>query len=194
MLGRHALRPDCATSLVAPELVLGTLREGLRIFHTLNTPFQRAALMMFMISEVHPFADGNGRLARAMMNAELSAAEEFRILIVTSYRTDYLDSLRRLSRRNDPSIYPKMLARAHEFSSLLRYESLEELTRTLTACNAFDDTERRSSSSPAPSYLATPPRSSAAERADERARRPPRAARACRAAPDRPSISRDMYL
>ena len=27
--------------------------------------------MMFMISEIHPFLDGNGRLARVMMNAEL---------------------------------------------------------------------------------------------------------------------------
>jgi fido (protein-threonine AMPylation protein) len=35
--------------------------------------------MMFLISEVHPFADGNGRIARIMMNAELVAAGEERI-------------------------------------------------------------------------------------------------------------------
>ncbi|REG82489.1 Fic/DOC family protein [Algoriphagus antarcticus] len=26
---------------------------------------------MFLVSEVHPFLDGNGRIARVMMNAEL---------------------------------------------------------------------------------------------------------------------------
>ena len=30
--------------------------------------------MMFMMSEVHPFDDGNGRLARLMMNTELVSA------------------------------------------------------------------------------------------------------------------------
>ena len=29
--------------------------------------------MMFLVSEVHPFVDGNGRIARIMMNAELVA-------------------------------------------------------------------------------------------------------------------------
>jgi hypothetical protein len=76
------------TLFVAPELVRGTLAEGLRIFKTLRTPFQRAAFLMFVVLEIHPFVDGNGRLARAMMNAELAAAGENRILIVTSYRTD----------------------------------------------------------------------------------------------------------
>jgi len=32
----------------------------------------RALLAMFIVSEVHPFIDGNGRLARLVMNAELS--------------------------------------------------------------------------------------------------------------------------
>jgi len=31
--------------------------------------------MMFLVSEVHPFLDGNGRIARVMMNAELILAE-----------------------------------------------------------------------------------------------------------------------
>jgi hypothetical protein len=43
--------------------------------HALDHPFKRAAFMLFLISEVHPFIDGNGRVARVMMNAELVAGD-----------------------------------------------------------------------------------------------------------------------
>lgn len=36
-------------------------------------PFAKAVYMTFLVSEVHPFLDGHGRIARVMMNAELSA-------------------------------------------------------------------------------------------------------------------------
>ncbi len=50
--------------------------------------------MMFLVSEVHPFADGNGRVARLMMNSELVARAEVRITIPTVYRNNYLAALR----------------------------------------------------------------------------------------------------
>ncbi|MBW2461790.1 MAG: Fic family protein [Deltaproteobacteria bacterium] len=131
------------THFVAPELVEGTFEQGLSLFDTLTTPFQRAAFMMFMVAEVHAFDDGNGRLARAMMNAELWAGGEARILIATAYRTDYLGTLRRLSRDQAPRDYVRMLNRAHEFSSRLDFADLSALTRTLEDCNAFDDSGRR---------------------------------------------------
>jgi Fic family protein len=131
------------TLFVAPELVRGTLAEGLRIFESLRTPFQRAAFVMFVILEIHPFMDGNGRLARATMNAELASAGEDRILIVTSYRTDYLGALRRLSRSDDPVVYLRMLDRAQEFASRLDYDDLDRLLAVLAECNAFDDTDLR---------------------------------------------------
>ena len=37
--------------------------------------------MMFLVSEVQPFADCNGRIARVMMNAALAAAQQVRVLI-----------------------------------------------------------------------------------------------------------------
>jgi len=131
------------TQFVSPELVEGTLERGLSLFATLTTQFQRAAFMMFLVTEVHPFDDGNGRLARAMMNAELWAGGEARILIATAYRTDYLGTLRRLSRDQAPRDYVRMLDRVHEFSSRLDYADLPALTRTLEECNAFDDSGRR---------------------------------------------------
>jgi Fic family protein len=41
---------------------------------------------MFLVAEVHPFSDGNGRLSRIMMNPELVAAGEQRIVVPTIYR------------------------------------------------------------------------------------------------------------
>jgi hypothetical protein len=131
------------TTFVAPELVQGTLARGFELFHTLATPFQRAAFMMLLIAEIHPFDDGNGRLARAMMNAELASAFENRIVIVTSYRPDYLGGLRRLSRAQDPSVYIRMLDHAHEFTARLELGDLDALVATLESCNAFDDSELR---------------------------------------------------
>jgi len=131
------------THFVSPELVEGTLEQGLGVLTQLTTGFQRAALMMFLVAEVHPFDDGNGRLSRAMMNAELWSDGEARILVPTAYRTDYLGTLRRLSRDAAPRDFVRMLDRAHEFTARLDFEDMQELKQTLERCNAFDDTELR---------------------------------------------------
>jgi Fic family protein len=47
--------------------------EHFEIGHRLIDPFQRAVYVMFVVAEVHPFLDGNGRVARIAMNAELTA-------------------------------------------------------------------------------------------------------------------------
>jgi Fic family protein len=94
---------------------------------------------MFVISEIHPFLDGNGRIARVMMNAELVKANQTRIIIPTVYRDDYLGALRRLTRNNDPSVYIKMLQRAQEFSATLIANDMEALEKHFTQCNAFKE-------------------------------------------------------
>ena len=59
------------TFFVDFELVKGTLIKGFDFYKALKDPFAKAAYIMFMVSEIHPFLDGNGRIARVMMNAEL---------------------------------------------------------------------------------------------------------------------------
>jgi Fic family protein len=95
--------------------------------------------MMFLVSEVHPFSDGNGRIARVMMNAELVAAGLRRIIIPTVFRDDYLGALRALSRKGDPAAYLRMLDRAQEFSASIDFSDLAAARRELTASNAFKD-------------------------------------------------------
>src|SRR3546814_12896837 len=82
------------TLFVAPDLVEGTLGRGYDLCQALGDPLHRSIYMMALVSEVHPFADGNGRIARIMMNAELVAGGEERIIIPTDYRTDYLTALK----------------------------------------------------------------------------------------------------
>jgi len=60
----------------------------------------RALYVMLVVSEVHPFTDGNGRVARLMMNAELSAVGDARIVTPNVFRNEYISSLRRVSTSN----------------------------------------------------------------------------------------------
>lgn len=118
-------------------LVEGTLIRGYEIYQALNHPFKRAAFMLFLVSEVHPFLDGNGRIARIMMNAELVAAGQAKILIPTVYRDDYMGALRKLTRRSLVAPYLKMLERAQDFSLTVRGEDISQMQDHLERCNAF---------------------------------------------------------
>jgi Fic family protein len=125
------------TLFVTPELVVGTMTRGLSILPSLADPFQRAVFMMFFISETHPFNDGNGRLARAMMNAELIAGGQRRIIIPTAYRDDYLGGLRRLSRQDDPRTLIQVLDFAQRFTAAIDFRNLDEAGLALEECGAF---------------------------------------------------------
>ncbi|MCU4190061.1 Fic family protein [Flavobacterium sp. HXWNR29] len=127
------------THFVDHTLVRGTLIKGFDYYQALQEPFAKAAYIMFMISEIHPFLDGNGRIARVMMNAELVKANQTRIIIPTVYRDDYLGALRRLTRNDDPAVYIRMLQRAQEFSATLVASEMEALENQLTQSNAFKE-------------------------------------------------------
>lgn len=128
-----------ATTFVAPDLVQGTLKIGFEIFQGLEEPFQRAVFMMFLVSEIHPFLDGNGRIARIMMNAELVAAGEERIVIPTVYRGNYLAALKALSQSARPEPMIRMLEFAQKWTASVDWGELNETHRQLERCNAFLD-------------------------------------------------------
>lgn len=125
------------TDFVDFNLVRGTLIRGFDYYRALTDPFARAAYMMFMISEVHPFNDGNGRIARVMMNAELVHAGQSKIIIPSVFRIDYLGALRKLTRQQDPTTYIRMLQRARSFSSTIQGNDMDQMQNILTQSNAF---------------------------------------------------------
>jgi len=130
------------THFVDFNLVRGTLIKGFDYYRALSNPFAKAAYIMFIISEIHPFLDGNGRIARVMMNAELVKGKQTKIIIPTVYRDDYLGALRRLTRQKDPAVYVKMLQRAQEFSATIKANDMNEAELHLEACNAFKEHDK----------------------------------------------------
>ena len=127
------------THFVDFQQVRGTLKKGFEIYSALRHPFARALFMLFMISEVHPFIDGNGRISRIMMNAELTAAGQSKIIIPTVFRTDYLGALRQLTRKNNPEKLINAIQRVRQFSYNLHGENFDEIRSYMEHCNAFKE-------------------------------------------------------
>lgn len=126
------------TQFVAPAHVIGTLDYGFELARGLATPFQRACALMFVLAEVHPFDDGNGRIARALMNAELVAADEARIIIPTVFRDDYLTGLRTLSRAGEAHPFIQVMDYAQRWVAALDWSSFASAERTMRATSAFE--------------------------------------------------------
>lgn len=137
--GSFERRPNRAgaTTFVHPDLVAGTLHEGYRYYEALPAGLARAIFMMYLIAEIHPFTDGNGRVARVLMNAELTAAGEQRIVIPLSFRDDYLRALRALSRGGDPRPLVRVLDFAQRYAAAIDWSELRRAERMLERTNAF---------------------------------------------------------
>lgn len=121
------------------RLVRGTLKKAFEIYSAVQDPVAKAYFILFMVSEVHPFNDGNGRISRLMMNAELTAAGMPKIIIPTVFRIDYVGALKRLTQNGDPSTIVRAMERVRLFSSQLDGSDYDSLKAYLEACNAFRD-------------------------------------------------------
>ena len=126
------------TEFVSPRLVRGTLVEGSKILPTLPAGMARALLAMFIVAEVHPFNDGNGRLSRLVMNAELSVAGGCRIIIPTLFREEYLDCLRVLTREGDPLPYIGAMQKIQRWTASFDYDDIDQVIADMKSCNAFE--------------------------------------------------------
>lgn len=122
---------------VEPDLVEGTLRAGFDLSQTLESPNAKAFFLSFVVAEVHPFMDGNGRLSRALMNAILVTNGYDRAIIPTVFRDDYLTAISALSNNANPEPFIKMLSRAQQWTSHIPDTTLKESFVYLRQTNAF---------------------------------------------------------
>jgi len=136
--GRFKERANRAgtTEFVSPDLVIGTLRQGFDIGRSVVSPFARAVYMMFLTAEVHPFTDGNGRVARIMMNAELVSAGEVRIIIPTVYRNNYLSALRGATHNGHFAALYAMVDFARRWTAQVDFASRPSAEADLARTNA----------------------------------------------------------
>jgi len=126
------------TEFVAPALVRGTLVQGSLLLPTVPAGMPRALLAMFVVTEVHPFTDGNGRLARLVMNAELSVVNACRIIVPTLFREEYLDCLRVLTRDGEAEPFLGAMQKIQQWTAAFNYNDIDQVIDQMSACNAFE--------------------------------------------------------
>jgi len=119
------------TLFVSPEMVEGTLVQGFEIYSTVPVGIKRALFMHFIIAECHPFEDGNGRMARIMMNAELVATDHHKIIVPIVCRDNYLDSLRDATRRNRFRTTVKVLHQLHQYTASVDWKYYDDVRSIL---------------------------------------------------------------
>ena len=124
-----------------PEEVEDDLAELINEINTIGqkAPLKAGAYFHARFENIHPFADGNGRISRLMMNAELTAAGQTKIIVPTVFRPDYIGALRRLSRDGDPEVLVAAMARLWDFGRWLSCGDFETIKNRLEKSGAFSD-------------------------------------------------------
>lgn len=127
------------TQFVQPSHVRGTLAEGSRLALTIPEGMARAIYYLFLIAEVHPFADGNGRLSRLVMNAELSRVERCRIIIPTLFHPQFVDCLRALTQSGRPEPLSNALSRMAKWCAGFDYIDVAGVISAMRSAYAFEE-------------------------------------------------------
>lgn len=125
------------TTFVLPQYVPGTLRAGLDILRGLRHPFAHAVFIHFLIADVHPFSDGNGRISRIMMSKELVGSGLSRIVVPTVYRENYLNGLRSLSRSDNPAVLVRTLEFCQKVTASCSAPTVEAAVELWASAYAF---------------------------------------------------------
>ena len=128
------------TVFVHPHLVRGTLIKGYDYYQTLSHPLAKGIFISYLISEVHPFTDGNGRVSRVVLNRELISAKMPSIIIPTVFRSDYIGALKSLSRRSTPEPLVRMFSRALQFSNL-DFSEYQKVKRLILGRNWSEESD-----------------------------------------------------
>ena len=118
------INPDVERT--APGLVEGTLEHlHATIYAGLPPSAARAALVYYVIADIHPFADGNGRLGRFMMNRELEAAGLGPIVTPKRFKPAFGRALNAIRQQHDLRPFVYWLASCDEYTRGIRAELAE---------------------------------------------------------------------
>jgi hypothetical protein len=124
---------------VEPALVRGTMAECSQLALSIPEGLARAIFYGFLVSEIHPFTDGNGRLSRLLMNAELSRLGLCRVIIPTLYHPQYVDCAKQLTLQNEPTGYVDAIAKMARWCAQFDYSDVKALIEQLRRTNALEE-------------------------------------------------------
>lgn len=128
-----------STRFVSPEQVRGTFEVGSRIARSVPEGIARAIFYLFLVVEIHPFVDGNGRISRLVMNAELSRTGLHRIIVPTLFHPQFVDCLRKLTRDNEPADFVRSLAKMARWCVQFDYGDLDVVIENLKKTHAMEE-------------------------------------------------------
>ena len=127
------------TIFVDPRKVEGTLVQGFDLYKSLPVGMLRAVFLHFLVAECHPFDDGNGRIARLMMNAELVSAGLHKIIAPSVCRDNYLNGMRSASRNHRFRTHVKVLHQLHQYTASIDWTDYADVRQTLEQGAADQD-------------------------------------------------------
>lgn len=127
-------------NFVAPELVAETLARAWPLSQALPVGTPRALFILFLIAEVHPFKDGNGRISRLGMNAELENAGCTRLILPTAFRSDYISVLEALTTNRNPEPYVAFCHKLIELNSRMVFTTFSDAHEHFRQTGALNDT------------------------------------------------------
>lgn len=130
-----------STVFVDPEKLEGTLVQGFEIYKTIPAGIKRALFMHFLVAECHPFDDGNGRIARIMMNAELVSNDLYKIIVPSVCRDNYLGGMRHASRQERFRTMVKVLHQLHQYTASINWTDYGDARQMLEKHDADQDSD-----------------------------------------------------
>lgn len=133
---------------VEPEAVIGTMRRAWDALATVRDPFARALGLHYLVSGVHPFNDGNGRMSRLLMTQELRAHGLCRIVVPTISRQSYIAGLRNISDRADVFTFVRSMETFQRIAAACASGDQRESHRLWASTYAFCEDDKRANLTP----------------------------------------------
>ncbi|MGW3157037.1 Fic family protein [Streptomyces sp. NPDC001089] len=125
---------------VEPDLLIGTLKRGFEIFSKVTDPLHRAAAVMFLITECHPFDDGNGRVAASSPTPSSPPPARSAWSIPTVYRNNYLAGLTAVSNQAGCGEAPLSVLRfAQRWVAAVDWSGFKTADTGIRAANGYTD-------------------------------------------------------
>ncbi len=107
----HVIITGSMHSPPSPEAVRDAMPTLFDLLIEEKEPSVRAVLGHFIFVFIHPYTDGNGRMARFLMNTQLISGGYPWTIINVEDRNKYMAALEKASTKNDISDFAKLIAR-----------------------------------------------------------------------------------